>query len=381
MAVGGSSQPPSAVPSSRAVLRREPYRLLFPLGALLAWAGVLPWLFFALRLRGVYEPVNDLLAYRSFLHPLAELDGFLGCFAVGVLFTALRPAPAAWQVAVAALAPVASAACAAVGHWELGQAAWLLLLAVCVEFTWRRLQRPLSNALLWIPLAFAMGAGGAILAEVAAQLGDQWFWVHETGRDLVMQGLFTGLAVGAARALRGDDRVHPALHLVAGALFVASFWVGRRFGQHLGFALRAAITIWLAQPLRPRWEFGPRNRRRSFAHVALWMLAAGNAWVAVAPQIRRAGLHVIFLGCFTALLLATLFPPAGEKAAFPLRKLAWAGGLVALAMVGRVMVELDPTWFHLWMGVSAAAFLAATVACVRVPVTLSREGSRDFVSS
>ncbi|HEY4731596.1 MAG TPA: hypothetical protein VIH41_10735, partial [Myxococcales bacterium] len=50
------------------VLRREPYRLLFPLGAVLAWAGVLPWLFFALRLRQVYEPVNGLLAYRSFLH-------------------------------------------------------------------------------------------------------------------------------------------------------------------------------------------------------------------------------------------------------------------------------------------------------------------------
>jgi uncharacterized protein involved in response to NO len=105
------------------------------------------------------------------------------------------------------------------------------------------------------------------------------------------------------------------------------------------------------------------------------MLAAGNAWVAVAPQIRRAGLHVIFLGCFTALLLAALFPRSGEQPAFPLRKLAWAGGLVALAMVGRVMVELDPTWFHLWMGLSAAAFLAATVACVRVPVQGARSQS------
>lgn len=353
---------------SGAVLRREPYRLLFPLGALLAWAGVLPWLFFALRVRGLYQPVNDVLAYRSFLHPLAELNGFLGCFAAGLLFTALRPAPAAWQVGAAALAPVASAAAAAAGHWELGQAAWLALLLVSVEFAWRRTSRPLSPSLLWVPLAFAMGAGGALLAEIAAAHAERWFWLHEMGRDLVMQGLFTGLAVAAARTLRGDDRTSPALHLAAGALFVASFYVGSRFGAHLGFALRAAITVWLARPLRPEWEFGPRNRRRAFAHVALWMLAAGNAWVAVAPQIRRAGLHVIFLGCFTALLLAALFPRPGEQPAFPLRKLAWAGGLVALAMVGRVMVELDPTWFHLWMGLSAAAFLAATVACVRVPV-------------
>ena len=66
--------------------------------------------------------------------------------------------------------------------------------------------------------------------------------------------------------------------------------------------------------------------------------------------------------------LPALFPRPGEEPAFPLRKLAWAGGLVALSLVGRVMVELDPTSFHLWMGVSAASFLAATLACLRVPV-------------
>ena len=350
------------------MLRREPYRLLFPLGALLAWAGVLPWLFFALRLRQVYEPINGWLAYRSFLHPLAELDGFLGCFAAGVVLTSLRPLPAAWQVAVAALAPLVSAACAALGYWQLGQAAALALLAVMLEFTLRRLQRPFSPGLLWIAFGFAMGAGGAALAELAVARGSSWFWVHEMGRDLVIQGLFTGLAVAAGRVMRGEDRRPPALHVVAGLVFIGSFWVGRQFGTHLGFALRAAVTVWLALPLRPAWEFGPRNLRRSFAHLALWMLAAGNGWVAVAPQIRRAGLHVIFLGCFTALLLAALFPRPGELPAFPLRKLAWAGGLVALSLIGRVMVELDPTSFHLWMGVSAASFLAATVACLRVPV-------------
>jgi len=347
------------------VLRREPYRLLFPLGALLAWAGVLPWLFFALRIRGAYEPINDVLAYRSFLHPLAELDGFLGCFAAGVLLTAFRPPPAAWQVAVAALAPLASAVCAALGHWQLGQLASLLLLAVMLEFTLRRLDRPWPVSLWWIGMAFLMGAGGAALAEMAAARGNDWFRMHEIGRNLVIQGSFTGLAVAAARVMRRDEHSPAALHLIAGVVFIASFFLAR---THIGFAIRAAVTVWLALPLRPEWELGPRNLRRSFAHLALWMLAVGNAWVALAPQIRRAGLHVIFLGCFTALLLGALFPRSGEKPSFPLRKLAWAGGLVALSMVGRVMVELDPSQFHLWMGVSSASFLAATLACVRVPV-------------
>lgn len=355
------------------MLRREPYRLLFPLGALLAWAGVLPWLFFALRMRQVYEPVNNVLAYRSFLHPLAELDGFLGCFAAGVLLTAFRPAPAGWQVAVAALAPVVSAVCAALGQWELGQVASLLLLAVMLEFTLRRMERPWSPNLLWIAFGFLMGAGGAALAEIAAAHGQDWFRLHEIGRNLVIQGSFTGLAVAAARVMRKDDHTPVALHLIGGAVFIASFFISR---THLGFAVRAAVTVWLALPLRPAWEFGPRNLRRSFAYLALWMLAVGNAWVAIAPQIRRAGLHVIFLGCFTALMLGALFPRSGEQPAFPLRKLAWAGGLVALSLVGRVMVELDPTQFHLWMGVSAASFLAATLACVRVRVT-ARAGAQS----
>src|SRR5256885_902829 len=72
------------------MLRREPHRLLFPLGALLAWSGVLPWLFFSLGLRKLYAPVIGILVYRSFLHPLAELEGFLTCLAAGA-----GPAPAA----------------------------------------------------------------------------------------------------------------------------------------------------------------------------------------------------------------------------------------------------------------------------------------------
>src|SRR2546422_4175749 len=146
------------------LIRREPYRLLFPLGALLAWAGVLPWLFFAFRLRHVYEPVNGLLAYRSFLHPLAELDGFLGCFAAGVVLTALRPPPALWQILVAAIAPLISATCAALGHWQLGQMSSLALLAAVPGVTLGRLTPPLSPRPLWIGCGFLLWGRGRAVA-------------------------------------------------------------------------------------------------------------------------------------------------------------------------------------------------------------------------
>ena len=348
------------------MLRREPYRLLFPLGVLLAWVGVLPWLLFALGLRGIYEPLNAILAYRSFLHPLAELEGFLTCFAVGLLFTVAPPPPAVWQLAVAAMAPIASAVLGATGHWELGQVVWLLLLAVVLEFALRRAPRPLSPGFLWIFAGLLMGAGGAALAEVAVSRGlSSWYWLHELGRDLVMQGLFIGLAVGIGRMLRGDQGGSYLLHALGAALFIAGFWVGAHFKPHLGFALRALVLIAVAQPLRPGFEYGPRNLRRAFAHLALWLLAFGNAWIAIAPQVRRAGLHVVFLGCFAALLMG-----AFTQARAVARRLAVAAGLLALSMVGRVMVELDPPWFHLWMGLSAASFLAATVLCGLAPAPL-----------
>ena len=88
--------------------RREPYRLLFPLGIVLSWTGVLPWLLFAI---GVTDE------YRSIFHSMAQVQGFLACFAVGFLFTMIprrtgTAAPSPWQMAVVIAAPIATTACA-----------------------------------------------------------------------------------------------------------------------------------------------------------------------------------------------------------------------------------------------------------------------------
>ena len=342
------------------MLLREPWRGLFPLGALLAWLGVLPWLLFALRLPGAVEPVYGALAYRSFFHPVAELEGALACFGAGLLFTLLPPEtgtapPSGWQIAIAFVAPVASAALAAAGEWPLAQAAMALLLLAALAFVFERLPRPLPSGAPWLLFGVALCAAGAALGVVALRRGDDWFWLHEDGRDLVLQGLFTCLVIGAGRMLRGDEPSGARLlHGAAGLAFAASFFIGAR---HLGFALRAIVCVVVARPLRPRWEFGPANLRRGLAHLALWLLAFGNAWAAVSPSVRRAGLHVIFIGCFAALLLAALSKVRQG------RMLAVTAALFALATMARAMVELDPQSFHLWMGLGAASYLCATAAC------------------
>ena len=133
--------------------------MLFPLGTLLAWAGVLPWLLFALKLQDAYRPFYGVLGYRTFLHPLAELEGFLTCFAVGLLFTLLRSPPAAWRVLAAVVAPLATVMLTALGLWQAGQAATVGLLIIALEFTLRRVPR--SPDALWIPFGIILGCAGA----------------------------------------------------------------------------------------------------------------------------------------------------------------------------------------------------------------------------
>src|SRR5690349_4189174 len=137
---------PSAELASTPTWRREPYLLLFPLGALLAWAGVLPWLLFSLGATPLYRPMIEAIGYRAAFHPIAQVEGFLTCFAVGFLFTFIprrtgTAAPAWWQMAIALAAPVVAVACAWYEKWLAAQIAWLVLIAVLVGFAARRMGR------------------------------------------------------------------------------------------------------------------------------------------------------------------------------------------------------------------------------------------------
>src|SRR5919202_6496806 len=134
----------SAVLTSAPSWRRDPYLLLFPLGALLAWAGVLPWLLFSLGATSLYRPMFEAIGYRAAFHPVAQVEGFLTCFAVGFLFTFIprrtgTGPPAVWQMIVALAAPVAAVVFAWFEQWLAAQISWLALLAVLVGFAARRM--------------------------------------------------------------------------------------------------------------------------------------------------------------------------------------------------------------------------------------------------
>src|SRR5690606_13480957 len=85
---------------SASLWRSQPYRIFFPLGAALAWAGVLPWLISALDLGPGKGPI---------VHSIAQIQGFLACFAVGFLMTMIprrtgTAPPTSLELALCALA-------------------------------------------------------------------------------------------------------------------------------------------------------------------------------------------------------------------------------------------------------------------------------------
>ena len=158
------------------------------------------------------------------------------------------------------------------------------------------------------------------------------------------------------------------LVIVAGLILIGSFFAGHLISPRVGFALRAgAAAIAIVGPVRRLRTAGSANPRRSAAIVAHLLLPLGLLWVAIAPAQRRAGLHVVYLGCFAALaLLLTGSPRATTAEGKPLPhgrdgELALAAALLTFALVSRVLIELDPVDFRMWLGVGSAALVAAAV--------------------
>jgi uncharacterized protein involved in response to NO len=365
--------------------QRDPYRLFFPLGLVLAWAGVLHWLLHAV---GVLE------SYRAVFHSIAQIQGFMTCFAVGFLFTFIprrtgTPPPSSWQLAAGALSPMLAVAAAWTDRWALSQASWLVGVAMMIQFALRRVATPgvgqrLPPVFLWVPLALIAGAAGAALVAVASMLGvGEAPGAWQLGRGLVLQGLVTGLVVGVGGTMlpaltrgEGPGAGRPVggggawlLQLAAALLFFASFPVEVGGSPRLGFALRAGAS-WVALAIPARLWRPPSvpGLHRRLIWLAAWLVPAGYALVAVVPGLRAAALHVVFIGGFALLALSVSLHVLLSHGGRPelLSGSPWAvramGGLLLSSAVLRFLVELDPPRLRLWLGASSACFLAATTA-------------------
>jgi uncharacterized protein involved in response to NO len=178
------------------MLRREPFRLLFPLGVALGWIGVLPWLLFGGGL---------IRQWMGVYHALTMTQGFLLAAAAGFLATMVPrrtgSAPAsAIEIAVFAIGPTLVPALLAVGQLALAEIAFVLTLLAIAQFGARRLfgaSRAMPPSFVMLPFGVVCAIAGAALLIASTRNA----LMLAPGRSLPAEGLLYWIVLALAPKL------------------------------------------------------------------------------------------------------------------------------------------------------------------------------------
>ncbi len=307
---------PIALAASR--WRREPFRLFFPLGVLLAWVGVGHWVLYA---SGVT------LTYPGRFHGLVQMQGFAMAFAVGFLLTALprrtQTQPATYlELAALAVGLVVVTIAGMTERWVIAEAAYAGLLLLLIQFAVRRFlgraagRRP-PAAFVLLPIAFLQGLVGAFLIATA-DIESMPLGSGLLGRLLVHQGVFLCLAMGVGSLvlpLMAGAPPPPDLgstpretwkavaYAFAGLLIIVSLGLEHIGFLHSGPLLRGVVVAiglgvgggaW-RRPARP-------GLHRQLVWVSAWLMPIGLIAAGLWPDYRLPALHILFIGGFSLMV-------------------------------------------------------------------------------
>jgi uncharacterized protein involved in response to NO len=298
------------------VLRREPFRLFFPLGVVLAWVGVGHWLAYA---------TGMLASYSCQGHALVQIEGFLLAFASGFLLTAVprrtaTPPPTVSTLALLAVLQVATVVAALSTAWDAAALAGGAQIVVLAAFAALRLgancaRRPPPGFVL-VPLALLQGLAGSVLVAGGALHG--WGGLAaRTGLLLVEQGLFLCLVMGVGSLIlplmagappppdigSSPQANHQAIGFAVAGIVVVATLVAEGLGsEHVAPLVRGCTVAGVLaaaggaarRPARPGWN-------RGLAWTALWMVPLGLVASGIVPDYRVPALHVTFIGGFATL--------------------------------------------------------------------------------
>jgi uncharacterized protein involved in response to NO len=350
-------------------LRREPFRLLFPLGALIAIVGVLPWLLFGTGMTRMW---------LGTYHALTLTQGFLLAVAAGFLGTMIprrtggRPLSTG-QLALLAGALVVIPPALFGDHLALAEVAYLAALVTLAGFALSRLrhsQQTPPPSFVLIPLALVDGALGALLL-IAFSLGAPASLLAP-GRALVEEGVLLPLVMALAPMLTPiilDGEAAPQtrsrrFHLVLAALFLASFVVQGRIGTGVR-GLCAAVEIGLVAAIW-RTPRAPGLHRRLY-QLAMAMVPMGLVLAALVPPFRVPLLHLSFIGGLSLLVFAvgahvTFLHTGHDELA---RRRPWPIALVGALTVAAALIRAGAERFcaaHYFVALASAAALWLTAA-------------------
>ena len=379
-------------------LRREPFRLLFVLAALLGIAGVLPWLLFG---------AGALATWPGTYHAFVMTQGFLVAVVAGFLTTMIPrrtggPPPSRAELAIlgagVAVVPIAILTVGMAGV----EIAYLVVLVTLARFAIRRMvamqtKRPPPPSFVLLPVSLIGAAMGAALV-LAFTLGAPAVALA-AGRSLVEEGLLVGLVMALAPMLSPiicNDHPPPdlaesirarrmALNAGAGALFLASFAVQHLISERAGLCLRGLIVATqLAANGAFRLPAVPGTHRRLYA-LALLLIPAGPLAAALSPGMRVALLHLTFIGLsllvFAVSMHVTFMHTGNEKTAHSRRwPIIAVGALTLAAALTRSNAERLASHYFETLAVASALWVGAALmwALLIIPM-LARRGNGGHV--
>jgi uncharacterized protein involved in response to NO len=318
-------------------VRREPFRLFFPLALVLAGAGVTPWILFG---------TGRLSTWPGVPHALVMTQGFFLAAVVGFLGTMIprrtQGAPMSWgELCGLAAGFVGQATAAFAGSVALAEAFTLAILAVLLRFLVARMRRrvgPLEPSFVLLPAALAaLGAGAALILVEGAY--------SRLGRLLAEQGFLLGLVLAMAPVLAPrvlGVTVRPrgrAFHVVVGIVVFAGLAIEAAGADRVGPWLRA-VALAVALGAAGTWARGAApGLHRVIFRLGLTLAPLGLACAGLAPERRVTMLHATF-GGLALLVVAvsthvTLFHTGRERLA-----LSWPRLLVCSAGLGILAVAL-----------------------------------------
>ena len=356
----------------------EPFRIFFPIGAVLALIGVSLWpLYYA-------GAVTD---YPSILHARLMIEGFMASFIIGFLGTAgprITSAPHFTQTEVLILVTLDLFAAglhfggshrAADFLFAFGLAVFAFILGK--RFT-QRADSPPPNFVL-VGLGLLNGVIGALL--VAIYQNELYSVPYRIGASLLQQGfvLLPILGVGPyllARLLnisRADvlpeSRVLPprwlprAAFAVTIGLTIDATFVMETFSWSTPAAwLRVgAVLVYLAlRTLRRGRSFLGDCMRGGLAAIVI-----GLAVEALWPQYRIGALHILFISGFSFIVLTVsirvIFGHSGNARLFEKRPTFFivAGVLIFLTTISRYVADIAPAARTIHLVAAALSWIGA----------------------
>lgn len=374
-------------------LRSQPYRLFFPLGAVLGGIGVAHWMFYALKWQE---------SYSGQTHALIQFQAFLMAFACGFMMTMVprrtQTAPASTlELVLPSVGVIAATLGALRGAWIVAETGFLLTLVTMTQFAVRRFLsdsagRKPPNAFLLIPIGLFHGVLGAVFVMLP-ELGAQIVWATQVGRGWIQEGMFLCITLGIGNmvlplvtgydvppdAATGPAGTRERLVIgLSGLVILLSFPLqyfltaplGGPLAIRLGYGLRLAVVCYhLFGPLRAyRWPRVPGLQRR-LLWLSFWCMALGLGLVVAFPLYRIAMLHVLFVGGFGLMTFAVGCHVILAHGGFPHLvggspwQVATFALLTLLALATRVSADFVTSYF-LHLGIAAGIWLVALVVWV-----------------